>query len=107
MVRKGPKMQRVDEKVLVSTNRDGEPVGFMWRDSNYRVSARPVRWFARRDWWIEATRVQRGVGASVLEVEMWRMTATKNTETDGENQYEIVHTLDGEKGIWRLVRVLD
>jgi hypothetical protein len=51
--------------------------------------------------------VQRGVGASVLEVEMWRMTATKNTETDGKNQYEIVHTLDGEKGIWRLVRVLD
>jgi hypothetical protein len=105
-------MQRIDENVLVSTNQNGEPVGFLWRDSNYKVRARPIRWYARRDWWLEAMRVQRGVGASVLEVEVWRMLASKREEPEVANktQFEIVHSKDGvagEKNIWRLLRVYD
>ena len=104
-------MQRLDENVLVSTNQSGEPVGFLWRDSNYKVRARPVRWFARRDWWLEASRVQRGIGPGVLEVEVWRMLASKGDEPEAKNktQFEIAHTQDDANGknIWRLVRVYD
>jgi hypothetical protein len=104
-------MQRLDENVLVSTNQSGEPVGFLWRDSNYKVRARPVRWFARRDWWLEASRVQRGIGPGVLEVEVWRMLASKGGESEAKNktQFEIAHTQDGANGknLWRLVRVYD
>ena len=104
-------MQRLDESVLVSTNQSGEPVGFLWRDSNYKVRARPVRWFARRDWWLEASRVQRGIGPGVLEIEVWRMLASKGGESETKNktQFEIAHTQDDANGknIWRLVRVYD
>lgn len=105
-------MKQIDENVLVSTNHTGEPVGFLWRNSTYRVRTKPVRWFARRDWWIEASRVQRGIGPGVLEVEMWRMVATKDSGADVEPkvQFDIVHTHDSanqEKHIWRLVKVYD
>ena len=103
-------MRRMDENVSVSINRTGEPVGFLWRNSTYRVQTKPIRWFARRDWWLEAARVQRGVGAGVLEVEVWRMVASKTEEPDQKTQFEILHTApstDGAKAIWRLVKVYD
>lgn len=103
-------MRRMDENVSVSINRTGEPVGFLWRNSTYRVRTKPIRWFARRDWWLEAARVQRGVGAGVLEVEVWRMVASKAEEPDQKTQFEILNTTastDGEKAIWRLVKVYD
>jgi hypothetical protein len=105
-------MQRIDETVLVSTNRSGEPIGFLWRNSNYQVRTKPIRWFTRRDWWLEAVRVQRGVGASVLEVEVWRMMASKREDLESakKTQFEITHSADGtgnEKDIWRLLRVYD
>jgi Family of unknown function (DUF6504) len=103
-------MRRMDENVSVSINRTGEPVGFLWRNSTYRVRTKPIRWFARRDWWLEAARVQRGVGAGVLEVEVWRMVASKAEEPDQKTQFEILNTAastDGEKAIWRLVKVYD
>lgn len=103
-------MRRMDENVSVSINRTGEPVGFLWRNSTYRVRTKPIRWFARRDWWLEAARVQRGVGASVLEVEVWRMVASKAEEPDQKTQFEILNTTastDGTKAIWRLVKVYD
>ena len=105
-------MREVDERVLVSTNRNGEPIAFLWRNSNYRVNTKPVRWFARRDWWIEASRVQRGIGSGVLEVEMWRMAASKgdDPEVNKKANFEIVHTLSdstAEKHIWRLTKIYD
>lgn len=104
-------MRELDENVLVSTNQSGEPVGFLWRDSNYKVRARPVRWFARRNWWLEASRVQKGIGPGVLEVEVWRMLASAGEASDSakKTQFEIAHTQDGANGkqIWRLMRVYD
>ncbi len=103
-------MRRMDENVSVSINRTGEPVGCLWRNSTYRVRTKPIRWFARRDWWLEAARVQRGVGAGVLEVEVWRMVASKAEDPDQKTQFEILNTAastDGEKAIWRLVKVYD
>lgn len=94
-------MIRVDESVQVKTNRLGEPIGFSWRNGSYRVLTKPERWFARKDWWVEAARVQRGIGAGVLEVEMWRLSAAK--ESSSPAQFELIHTeIDNQ---WKLVRV--
>jgi hypothetical protein len=94
-------MIRVDEPVAVELNRSGEPVGFSWRDGKYRVISRPERWFSRRNWWDESARAQRGIGAGVLEVEMWRLSATKESALPA--QFELIHTqLDGN---WQLVRI--
>jgi len=103
-------MRRIDEKVEVATDQTGQPVGFLWRSSSYQVSHKPIRWFARREWWLEATRVQRGIGARVLEVEVWRMAASNTDDSAKTTQFEIIHDQDSateEKGIWRLVRVYD
>lgn len=97
-------MVRVDEKVTVAVNHEGQPIGFSWRNANYLVADKPVRWFARREWWVEAARVQRGIGSGVLEVEMWRFLAADKPTTP-KHQYELVHfTLENT---WRLVRVFD
>lgn len=104
---------RVDEAVFVVTNQGGEPIGFNWRGLAYVVKSRPVRWFARREWWVEASRVHRGIGAGVVEVEMWRLQArnveqppvepgaTSSSATGG--QFELIHSADDN--VWRLVQV--
>jgi hypothetical protein len=92
---------RVDEQVSVSVNSSGEPIGFQWRNNSYLVLSKPIRWFARKQWWIEAARAQRGIGSGVLEVEMWRLSASKPQETPA--QFELIH--QAEKNNWQLVRV--
>jgi len=94
-------MIQVDERVTVLTNQAGEPVRFSWRNGNYKVVSRPERWYSRRSWWLEASRAQRGIGADVLEVEMWRLSATKGIGSP--SQFELIHSqIDGG---WQLVRV--
>jgi len=95
-------MLRIDEAILVATDNVGEPIGFSWRGCTYRVSARPTRWFTRRSWWLESNRAQRGIGASLLEVEMWRIEAFANQEG---RQFELTHNVDEDD--WRLVRVFE
>jgi hypothetical protein len=101
-------MIRIDESVSVVVNPKGEPIGFRWRGSNYLVSSPPTRWFARREWWVDASRVQRGIGSGVLEVEMWRLSADSSVAGGVQTkcaQYELVHsTLDNH---WRLLRIFD
>jgi hypothetical protein len=96
-------MLRVDEAVTVAVDKAGSPIGFSWRNENFLVSAPPVRWFARREWWNEAARVQRGIGAGVLEVEMWRLLACANAKN--KSQFELVH--NAGDGSWRLVRIFE
>lgn len=109
-------MLRVDEKVQVAVNQAGEPIGFSWRGASYLINSKPVRWFARREWWSEAIRVQRGIGVGVLEVEMWRVSASKNgPAVSSASEFELLHSLDGAENFgvggisdsaWRIVGVL-
>lgn len=99
---------RVDETVFVATNKGGEPIGFNWRGIAYLVKSRPLRWFARREWWVEASRVQRGVGAGMVEIEMWRLQASKaapQADSNSEQTAQFELTRDSEDGLWRLVKV--
>ena len=95
-------MARVDELVSVSINEAGTPVEFNWRGGGYRVLNRPVRWFTRREWWSEASRVPKGIGSGVLEVEMWLLVASEGRE---KRHYELAHCAIGDKNQWRLHRV--
>jgi hypothetical protein len=96
-------MTMINEKVEVSVDKTGSPIGFSWKGGLYLVASKPVRWFARKQWWIESARVQRGIGAGVLEVEMWRMIAADSGKRQG--QFELVH--DAMLDVWRLVRVYE
>ncbi|MFM6980620.1 MAG: DUF6504 family protein [Micrococcales bacterium] len=93
-------MTRVDEAVEVSIGVNGEPNGFTWQGVRYSVNARPLRWFARREWWVEAARVQRGIGAGVIEIEMWRVCAAVNGGPTGI--FELIYA--AETSCWKLVR---
>ncbi|MFM5904560.1 MAG: DUF6504 family protein [Micrococcales bacterium] len=99
-------MTRVDETVAVSVNQAGEPIAFQWRNQSYLVKAKPTRWFARRAWWVESARAHRGIGAGVLEIEMWRLFASQNVKAGAQvaaSHFELVHTTENNR--WQLVRV--
>lgn len=98
-------MTRIDELVDVTVNPKGEPIGFGWRGGAYLVLSKPVRWFARREWWVESARVQRGIGAGVLEVEMWRLVAENQIARAEKNQYELIHNVVDNKNVWKLSRI--
>jgi hypothetical protein len=99
-------MVSVDESVTVSVNWAGEPVKFVWAGATYAITAKPVRWYDRRQWWAEAGRVQRGIGAQVLEVEMWQVQAELQDSiraTLPKFEFELMHS----KNAWQLVRVAE
>ncbi|MDQ0276534.1 hypothetical protein QO003_000837 [Arthrobacter silviterrae] len=60
-----------------------------------------MRFFTRRPWWTEQDRVNKGIGAQVLETEVWRLTATRRGR-----QAERVFELTREESGWRLARIL-
>ena len=95
-------MVRVDEMVAVSVNPKGEPIGFSWRNGAYLVLNKPVRWFARKEWWVESARAQRGIGAGVLETEMWRFSASDNSVVQ---QFELIRNAITNQ--WQLNKVFD
>lgn len=90
-------MGRINETVAVLVDQDGSPILFRWREKDYHVISRPVRWFARTEWWV-GERAHRGIGSGVVEVEMWRFIATG----DGSRcPFDLVHNT-GENS-WKLL----
>jgi len=91
-------MGRIDEVVAVLVDQEGAPTLFRWREKDYQVSSRPVKWFARSEWWV-GERAHRGIGSGAVEVEMWRFLATG----DGiKTSFELLHY--SPTGIWKLIR---
>ena len=91
-------MGRIDEAVAVLVDQEGAPALFRWREKDYQVSSRPVRWFARTEWWV-GERAHRGIGSGVLEVEMWRFRVVEG------GTFDLLHnTIDGR---WNLSRTYE
>jgi hypothetical protein len=91
-------MGRIDEAVAVLVDQEGAPALFRWREKDYQVSSKPVRWFARSEWWV-GERAHRGIGSGAVEVEMWRFLATG----DGlKSSFEMIH--NSLTGNWILIR---
>lgn len=91
----------VDERVDVWTTPAGSPLGFQWRARRYRLTELPLRFFTRRPWWTEQARIYKGIGAQVLETEVWRLTATGQGRS-AERVFELTH----EDSQWQLARIL-
>ena len=68
-------MSRIDELWLFLWIRRVLLPLFRWRERDYQVSSKPVRWFARTEWWL-GERAHRGIGSGVVKFEMWRFIAT-------------------------------
>ena len=92
-------MGRIDETVLVLVNAMGVPTCFTWQERSYLVVSKPVRWFARTQWWI-GERAQRGIGSGTLEVEMWRFMASP--PDDSGSYFELLHNSIANS--WKLIR---
>ena len=92
-------MGRIDEAVAVLLDQEGAPALFRWREKDYQVSSRPVRWFARTQWWI-GERAPRGIGSGALEVEMWRFMASPSD--DSGSYFELLHNSIANS--WKLLR---
>lgn len=90
------------ESISVLCNHDDQPVAFVWRGSQYLVSSRPVRWYARRSWWIDFDNANREQGAASLETEIWRLRASCAQAT---GFFELEHLQPEDE--WRLIRVLE
>jgi len=88
-------MGRIDEAVTVLVDQEGAPTLFRWREKDYQVSCRPVRWFARTEWWV-GERAQKGIGSGALEAEMWRLSVADL------GVFDLLH--NHSTGAWKLVR---
>jgi len=91
-------MGRIDEIVAVLVDQQGSPLVFRWRDKDFQVRSRPVRWFARADWWL-GERAHRGIGAGIIEVEMWRFLATADEKV---TSFELLHNTASNS--WKIIR---
>jgi hypothetical protein len=91
-------MGRIDEIVAVLVDQQGSPLVFRWREKDFQVRSRPVRWFARADWWL-GERAHRGIGAGIIEVEMWRFLATADEKV---TSFELLHNTASNS--WKIIR---
>jgi hypothetical protein len=91
-------MGRIDEIVAVLVDQQGSPLVFRWREKDFQVRSRPVRWFARADWWL-GERAHRGIGAGIIEVEMWRFLATADEKI---TSFELLHNTASNS--WKIIR---
>ena len=79
---------QLEEITRVMLDYDGAPVGFCWRNRDYLVASKPVRWYSRKLWWENTESAQKGIGAALLEVEMWRMWAISDQQ---RIFFELIH----------------
>jgi hypothetical protein len=91
-------MGRIDEAVAVLVDQEGAPTLFRWREKDYQVSSRPVRWFARAEWWV-GERAHRGIGSGAVEVEMWRLSVAE------EGVFDVLHSYS--VGSWKMINRFD
>jgi len=80
-------MGRIDEAVAVLVDQEGAPTLFRWREKDYQVSSRPVRWFTKAEWWV-GERAHRGIGSGAAEVEIWRFSISGN---ETRKSIELLH----------------
>ncbi|MET3369577.1 UNVERIFIED_CONTAM: hypothetical protein ABIE34_002831 [Jeotgalibacillus campisalis] len=96
------------ESVGVICTDTGHPREVQWKGTRYTVTNEPVRWYERRQWWLEESRAPLGSGAGLVDHEIWRVQLLP-TSADAETSHSI--TLDLVRhvgsGRWRLLRIHD
>lgn len=95
-------MLKSDALLGVMLNHDGEPYALKLGEKHYLVSSKPIRWYSRKTWWKDADSAPKGIGAGLIEVEMWRMWAACE---DHQALFEIRHEVHTNS--WQLVQIND
>ena len=91
-------MAHIGEAVAVLVDQEGAPIRFRWREKTYMVVTKPVRYFARSDWWI-GEKASKGIGPSSLELEIWRVLAKSDCCAQ---IFELVHSRPFSS--WKILR---
>ncbi|MFJ4025836.1 DUF6504 family protein [Paenarthrobacter sp. NPDC089989] len=95
------------ESVTVTCAETGQPQRIQWQSRDYRVSAEPVRWFERRQWWIEESRAPLGTGAGLVDHEIWRVQLQEDTAGPTGKSITLDLVRHVGSGRWRLLRIHD
>ncbi|PRB41811.1 hypothetical protein CQ020_21815 [Arthrobacter sp. MYb23] len=96
------------ESVSVSCTDAGQPQEVQWKGTQYTVTNEPVRWYERRQWWLEESRAPLGSGAGLVDHEIWRvqlLPSTAEPEASHSITLDLVRHLGS--GRWRLLRIHD
>ncbi|RII43097.1 hypothetical protein [Galactobacter valiniphilus] len=90
------------QSVEVTLSAAGQPLRVTWGGHAWRVCARPVRWYRRTAWWEESARAQRGLGAGLVDEEIWRLQLRLG-ERDAPRTVHVSH--QPQTGRWRLINL--
>ncbi|MFC8038370.1 DUF6504 family protein [Paenarthrobacter sp. NPDC057355] len=96
------------ESVVVICTETGQPQEVQWKGARYTVANEPVRWFERRQWWVEENRAPIGAGAGLVDHEIWRvqLQPLQGGPNDGQAiTLDLVRHIGS--GRWRLLRIHD
>lgn len=93
------------ESVDVSCTDAGQPQYVQWKGHRYVVCNEPVRWYERRQWWVEESRAPLGSGAGLVDHEIWRVQLQPPPEEGQTITLDLVR--HNGSGRWRLLRIHD
>lgn len=96
------------ESVGVICAETGQPQAVQWKGTHYTVTNEPVRWYERRQWWIEENRAPIGSGAGLVDHEIWRVQLLPQQENESSSKritLDLVRHVGS--GRWRLLRIHD
>jgi hypothetical protein len=92
------------ESVGVICTETGQPQEVQWKGTQYTVTNEPVRWFERRQWWVEENRAPIGGGAGLVDHEIWRVQLQPQQSGQAITLDLVRHLGSGR---WRLLRIHD
>ncbi|MCD4849642.1 DUF6504 family protein [Arthrobacter sp. AK01] len=96
------------ESVGVICAETGQPQEVQWKGARYTVSNEPVRWFERRQWWLEESRAPLGSGAGLVDHEIWRVQLQQLQEgTPAADTITLDLVRHVGSGRWRVLRIHD
>lgn len=96
------------ESVGVICTDAGQPQEVQWKGTQYTVTNEPVRWYERRQWWLEESRAPLGSGAGLVDHEIWRVQLQRPQENEPSSEsitLDLVRHVGS--GRWRLLRIHD
>lgn len=97
------------ESVEVTCSPAGQPMRLRWKGRDYEVGGEPLRWYERRQWWVEEQRAPLGSGAGLVDHEIWRVQVmpVDSSPAPPQGTFTLDLVRHAGSGRWRLLRIHD
>ena len=95
------------ESVDVICTDTGQPQEIQWKGTHYLVTNEPLRWYERRQWWVEESRAPLGSGAGLVDHEIWRVQVRAAGDHAADSTLTLDLTRHVGSGRWRLLKIHD